>query len=422
MAMGTAALVRLRNGTRAHPWRATGAGVVIAALAAGGGYWLSGRSTDPAAATTTTRLVAASTGTIQQSVSTTGTIEPADDESLNFAASGRVTAVKVAQGDKVKKGQVLARIDSAALSAALAQARASLANAQARVAADEDSSTTTDTQLSADKAAVTAAKGQVSSAKTALADATLRSPIKGIVASVSLQVGEEVSGSSGNSGGSGLGTSGNGGSGSSNGSGSGSGSSAQVEVVGTSRWIVNATVDATELAQVKKGEQAQITTDGATGTVFGTVSSVGILPSSSSSTTAYPVVIDVTGAPKGLHSGATATVAVIYRQLANVLTVPSLAVHTDGTTSYVYVQSGSKQVRTNVTVGIASGGEVQIKSGLKSGDQVVVATPTRTGTARTGTGNGTGNSRFPGGFGGGNFPGGFGGGGNVQRVVPAGGN
>jgi membrane fusion protein, macrolide-specific efflux system len=419
-------LGRLRGSVGSHPWRSGGASVVVLALLAGGGYWIWGGSSSgatPSASRVT--LVAAATGTIRESVSTTGTIEPAEDDSLNFSASGTVTSVKVAQGDKVTKGETLATIDSASLAADLAQARASLATAQAKVSADEDSTTTTSTQLSADKAAVTAASGQVSSAKSSLAGATLTSPITGVVASVDLTVGQQVSGSSGSSGssgGSGGGSGGSGGTGGGSGNGgsttsSSSSSTAQVEVIGTSSWVVDATVDATELAQVAKNDQAQITTDGATGTVFGTVSSVGVLPSSTSTTTAYPVTIAVTGNPSGLHSGASATIAIIYKQLSNVLTVPSLAVHVSGTKSEVYTMSGSTQVAKTVTTGVSSGGEVQILTGLTAGEKVVVQVPSRLGTGTTtrtggtGTGTGTGTGGFGGGTGGfGGGTGGFGGG------------
>jgi multidrug efflux pump subunit AcrA (membrane-fusion protein) len=361
---------------------------------AGGSYLLFGGSHSPsAAATTTTRVVAASLGTISQSVSTTGTIEPADQADLSFGASGVVTSVKVAVGDRVTKGQTLARIDSASLKASLAQAQSSLAAAQARVASDESSTATTDTQLAADQAAVTAAKGQVSSARTALGDATLTSPITGVVASVALSVGEQVSGSSGAGASSGASAA----SGSGSGAGSGSGTStAQVEVIGTSSWEVDATVDATQLGLIKKGMQARITLDGSITPVFGTVSSVGVLPSSTSTTAAYPVIVKVTGNPSGLHSGASATLALIYQQLSNVLTVPSLALRSNAGTSEVTVVTGSKHITKTVTTGLSSGGQTQITKGLSAGDQVLVQVANPTGVSRTGSQQGN-TGRFPGG-------------------------
>jgi macrolide-specific efflux system membrane fusion protein len=185
-------------------------------------------------------------------------------------------------------------------------------------------------------------------------------------------------------------------------------------------WTVSASLDDTQVGLIKKGDQAQITTDNVTGMVFGTVSSVSVLSSSSSGSATYPVEIAVTGTPSGLHDGASATVALIYKQVTNVLTVPTAAVHTTSASSYVYVSSNGKKVKQTVTLGLSSGGTTQIKSGLASGQQVYVQTVTvrRAGTSTNGTQQTQNRGNFPigggGGFGGGGFgggSGGFGGGG-----------
>jgi hypothetical protein len=126
------------------------------------------------------------------------------------------------------------------------------------------------------------------------------------------------------------------------------------------------------------------------------------------------VVVAVTGSPSGLHAGATATVSIIYRQLSNVLTVPTLAVRTDASGSYVYVSASGKQTKRAIKVGASSGGLTQVMSGLSAGEQVVEQIVTRSGAGTTRSGSTTRNGNFPGGGFGGGFPGGgggFGGGG-----------
>ena len=89
-------------------------GVAVALLAAGGvGVWTVTRPSSSDAAVPT--LVSATTSTIRQSVSATGTLEPAHRADLSFLVSGTVTSVPVAVGDEVKVGTVLAKVDSAAL-------------------------------------------------------------------------------------------------------------------------------------------------------------------------------------------------------------------------------------------------------------------------------------------------------------------
>jgi multidrug efflux pump subunit AcrA (membrane-fusion protein) len=102
------------------------------------------------------------------------------------------------------------------------------------------------------------------------------------------------------------------------------------------------------------------------------VKSVGIVASSSSSGSAsFPVTIAVTGSPKGLYAGGAADVSIIVKQVENVLTVPTNAVHTENGKTVVYQMVNGAQVSTPVTLGTTYGAATQIRSGLKAGDKVV---------------------------------------------------
>ena len=81
-------------------------GVVVVLVAAGVGIWLSEGSS---AATPTFELVAASSTTLRQTVSSSGTIEPAQQANLNFATSGQVTSVSATVGEKVTAGTEIGR-------------------------------------------------------------------------------------------------------------------------------------------------------------------------------------------------------------------------------------------------------------------------------------------------------------------------
>lgn len=434
---------RVLHVLRSRPWLTVTIAVLVAGIAAGAYLLHSSSGSSTSAAAATSRLISVTSGPVQQSVTATGTLVPADEEDVSFASSAVVTSVRVAVGDHVAKGAVLGTIDTLALRAALAQDQATLATAQANLAAAQSSSTTTSAQLTADEANVSTAQSAVSEDETNLGAATLTSPIDGTVAAVNVTVGQ-VAGSSGTSGTGGSTGSGSGGAGSGRGSstggtgtssGSGAGtstrssagastgsgaaasaggsgsSSADFVVVGGKAWTVSTSVDDTQVGLVAKGDEAQITTGNSTNTIFGTVSSVAVLASTSSGSASYPVTIAVTGSPSGLHDGASATVAIVYRQIADALTVPTLALHTSGSSTYVYLDSGGKRVRQSVTTGVISNGDVQITAGLQAGEQVYVDVPTtRTGPRTTGTGGTSGSTgRVGGGFGRGG--GGLGGGG-----------
>lgn len=135
-----------------------------------------------------------------------GMIE-AEEVNLTSRIAGRIVALEVQEGDRVKQGQVLCRIDSTDLSNQLAQARAdreqahaNLANAERNLArahrlfsenvisteARDDAAT----QVDVERAAVANAEAQVRYYEDQLRDTEIRAPIDGLVVYEALEVGE----------------------------------------------------------------------------------------------------------------------------------------------------------------------------------------------------------------------------------------
>jgi multidrug efflux pump subunit AcrA (membrane-fusion protein) len=359
--------------------------------------------------------------TMRQTLSSSGTLEPAATATLSFSAPGQVTAVDAQVGQHVTAGQTLAVMDSPTLKAQAAQAEASLAGAQSQLSQDQ-AGRASSAQLASDQASVNAAQSQVDSANAALSGATLTSPIDGIVVTAGLTAGQQMSGGGGSSGtgssgggssggGSAAGDSGGGSSGTGSGGSSGSGSSTSSISVISANDVINGNVDATEVGQIKTGDQVVITTEGAAGPVSGTVASIGLIASTSSGVATFPLVIDVTGTPSGLYQGASATVSIIYHQVTNVLAVPAAAVLESGGKTVVDTMVKGRRVAKDVTTGLTTGGLTQITSGLTTGEQVVVTIPRLvSGGSGTSGNSGGGNGIFLG-------PGG----GQVVVRVPAGG-
>jgi macrolide-specific efflux system membrane fusion protein len=390
----SAPTVRQKNVVLRHKKLATA--LVLVLVGTGSGAWALSRSGAPAAVTRSiTSTVSA--GTLEQTVSASGTIEAADVADLTFPVSGTVTRVKATVGETVKKGQVLAKIDTADLKRAVEVAVANRDAAQAQV----DAASGSDTQIAAANAQLATAKDKLAAARDDLASATMVSPISGTVASVDIVVGDVLGGGGGQSGGSGS-----------------SGSSSQITVVGTSAYVVNAAVSGSDLSNIKAGQQARITPSGATQPVFGTVSSVGVIAASSSGGSAtFPVTIKVTGTPAGLHPGGSATVVIVTKSLPDVLTVPTAALRQENGKTVVAKIVGSGTQTVEVTVGESYGANTQVLSGLSDGDQVQVTTITRPAGAPNTRNGGAGTRGTFGGFTGGAGPvGGFSG------TFPAGGN
>jgi macrolide-specific efflux system membrane fusion protein len=392
-------------GRNRRKWWIIGAAVVVLAGAATGlTLWLTGGST-PTGLVLKTETVSVTTGTIKQTVSTSGTLEPSSQATLSFPVSGTVTAVNVKAGQQVTSGEVLATVDTTALQANVDAAQAQVDSAEARLSSDESSSASA-TQIDSDEASVTSAESSLSTAETSLGDASLTSTISGTVASVSLTVGQTVSGSGGGGGG--------------EGGAAADATTGDIVVIGTDSYIVNTTVDDTEIGEIVEGDQATVTPSGSTTVDYGTVSSIGLIATESSNVATFPVVIAVTGDPTGLYAGSTADVSIIVKQLNDVVEVPSLAILNSATSGQAYVIEvvNGQHVKRDVTIGESEAGETQITTGLVAGDKVLETVTIFTGRPGAGVGGAGlfGRGGGTGGFtrvGGGGFGGGgtFGGGG-----------
>lgn len=397
---------RARRRLRRRTWIVIGAVAVVVIAAAITLPLLLLHRTPTAEARTITATVA--TQTLQKSVSGTGTLAPAVDEDVDFAVSGTVHSVKVAAGDTVKKGQLLATVGTLSLKAAVLSAKADLAQAKATLSDARSASTGSSADLAkidADASQVGVKRAAVASAEDALANAKLEAPVAGLVTAVNVAKGDAVGGSDGSGGG----------------SGSDDSSSAAFTIVGTDSWETSVSLSESDVALIKAGDQVTLTLGSdTTQTLYGVVDDIGLLPSTTSGSAEYPVTVTLTGTDQatGLYDGVSTTATIIYERRTDVLAVPSAAVTTtsDGT-STVKVQAADGTIAdTPVVVGESDGTYTEITSGLSAGDTIVVAS--FTGAGRTGTG--TTNDRT-GGFGG--FGGGTGtfGGGTGGFQPPAGG-
>jgi multidrug efflux pump subunit AcrA (membrane-fusion protein) len=147
-------------------WLNLGLGLVLAGCVAGA-YLVVG---DPGTSTASTaRTTTVGRGDVTASVTGTGNLESARTTSLSFGASGTVTAVAVAAGDRVTKGQLLASIDDGSAQRSLSSAQAQLASAQA--AYDELTAGPSATDKEKDELAVESAELGVDSAQASLTQA-----------------------------------------------------------------------------------------------------------------------------------------------------------------------------------------------------------------------------------------------------------
>lgn len=364
---------------RSRRWLA--ASVVLLVVSGGVGAWLLTRDTASEAAEATTSVVAAET--VQETVAASGTIAAARTADLDFEVSGTVVSVFVEAGDRVRKGDRLAAVDTSALVAYRDAAAATLSAAYTQLEDDQDADAS-DLQLAADEAAIVSAEASLEAARQDVEDATLRATIAGTVVSLDVAVGDVVGASGGADLGAGAAT-----------TTTETTTSSAVSIVSANSYVVDATVSAADVARLEKGLQAEITPTGVTETVYGTVQSVGLVAETSSSGAAvFPVTIAVTGSPEELHAGTSAEVSIVVKQIEDVLTVPTRSLTTEDDTTYVTVVADGTETRTEVETGTTYGMSTEVVSGLSEGDTVVVPAF----TPPTGGGGGGGEMQLPEGF------------------------
>jgi macrolide-specific efflux system membrane fusion protein len=393
---------------------------VLLVTGIGVGYLSLTGGSDSAGASAT-RTANVTRGTVASTVSASGSVGSAKSEALNFATSGTVSKIYVQVGDKVKKGEVLAKLDQTSAEENVQSAKANLSAAESA-----------DTSTASGYSTYISAKNAYNQAERDLAATELKAPFSGTVVSVNGTVGGPSSGSgsstssstssgsgssgSGSSGGgsTGGGPSGGGGGGSSSSGSAGSGSSSSssgsgfIELADPSRLNVTGEFTESDAIKLKVGQRASVSFDALNGvTATGKVSEIDMSPTTNNNVVQYGATISLTQKPDSVRLGQTATVTVTTSTADNVLYVPTAAVKTAGGRSTVTVLQNGKQTIKSVEIGVQGTQGTEIKSGLNEGDQVVISIG-GAGGANGAPGGGLGG----GGFGGGGRPGGgFGGGG-----------
>jgi len=135
------------------------------------------------------------TGTINDRLSAIGTGRALNSVVINPYASGRLTEISVAAGEKVSAGTVIARLDSDSEEIALERARIAQGDAEAsleRIKALRATNTATTVQLKEAELAVENARLAVRDAALALDRRTITAPIAGIVGILPVEAGNYV--------------------------------------------------------------------------------------------------------------------------------------------------------------------------------------------------------------------------------------
>lgn len=300
---------------------------IILLLAVAGGYFYKNR---PAEATYRTAKV--ERGPIIASVSATGTLSAVVTVQVGTQVSGTIHRILVDYNSPVKQGQVIAQIDPALLNAEVEQTRGSYLSAEANLlkakatAADARRTMERNRQLVRDgvvsqgdydtaetkyqeavasvksaEASVIQTRGAYSRATTNLNNATIRSPVNGVVVSRNVDVGQTVA------------------------------ASFQTPTLFTiaqdlTRMQIDTSVDEADIGRIKVGQPVIFTVDAYPEEKFaGRVSQVRNAPIITQNVVTYTVVVLVDNKELKLKPGMTANVNIETLKKENVLKLPMAA-------------------------------------------------------------------------------------------------
>ncbi len=359
-------------------------------------------------------------GDVDETVLATGTLKPARLVAVGAQVSGRVLSVKFKVGDRVKKGDLVAQIDSITqenklrtAEADLARLRAqrdekvatlklyeqNLARQQTMVARNAVSRVDYDTAVAnvdMTKAQIAALEAQILSGKVAVDDARanlgytrISAPIDGTVLAVVTQEGQTVSSIQ---------------------------TAPTIVILGQlDTMTVNAEISEADVVKVRPGQKVQFSIIGAPDRRYdATLESIDPAPdsirsdasistsstasSSSTSNTAiyYNGVFNVPNPDGSLRTYMTANAHIVLGQAKGVLTIPSSAIHGSAERGFIVRVLGKDGAveRRRVRIGLNDKVTAEVRDGLKEGEQVIAGDAAGATATRQGAG-GPGSRRRP---------------------------
>ena len=291
-----------------------------------------------------------------------GALQPVNQATVKAKVSGDVRHIAVREGETVRAGQVLARIDTADLEVRVAERVGALESAKAQLAMAEKTSASNqkllrqnfisqnafdnaESSLSVAKGTVKSAEAQVQLAQNALRDAAVVSPLAGIVARRHVQPGEKVAFDS-----------------------------PVVTVVDLTEMELQAAVPSADVPELALGMPVDLTSDG-----FGDRRFSGrierINPATEAGTRSILVYVGIPNADRSLRGGMFATGRIALAAAVAVPTLPQAAIRTEAGQTFVWTIEAGKLVRRIVVVGRRDdeAGRIEVKTALPAGAPILAA-------------------------------------------------
>ena len=305
---------------------------------------------------------AATTGSIRGVVHATGVVNPAPGAELVVVApeAARIAEIPHAEGDRVQQGDVLVRFDipnSAAevqrQSAEVQRAQAAVANARANQVRSRDLFTRgvaarkdvedADRAVADAEAAVAQAQASLAAAGATAARSVVRATFAGVIAKRFHNPGDLVDAAA---------------------------ADPVLRVIDPRRLDVLASVPLTDSPRIMVGAAARLVAGPAGGPDVG-LKVISRPAAVDPGTATVPIRVGF-NAPTNFPAGMPVQLDIDAEEHANVVLIPSPALVREGEETAVFVVAGDKAERRAVVIGLSDGVHVEIMTGLKAGEMVIV--------------------------------------------------
>ena len=310
-------------------------------------------------------------GDFQIIVSANGIVRPIDRIEIKSKASGETVELSVEEGEEVKKGDLIARLDQKDERAALAQAEADLDIAKAQLTQAErtfarreklyQSQLISEEERDQIELALATAKGKLIQATTTLdrakerfAEAVVRAPINGVILQKYVEEGQIIaSGVSNVSGGTPI-----------------------VDVADMSSVHIEAGVDEIDIGRVKVGQEVAVVADDFPAFEFeGKIVRIAPEAKVEQNVTLFDVVVAVKNRDGRLKSGMNTGIEIIIDRRDGVLLIPAMAIQQGEAepqgkksgAAFVLSKEGESFVRREIEVGPSNYTHIIVLSGLVEG-------------------------------------------------------
>jgi RND family efflux transporter MFP subunit len=321
-------------------------------------------TTKEAAAPATVTVTQVARGNVSRILQLTGSVAapPNRDVKVSSLVAGRIADLTVAEGDRVESGQVIAKIDDRTYRDQVTQAEAGVAQAQANVentklnlARNEDlvqKGIAARKELEDARAQARVAEATLMQVNAALSLAQLQltrtqvhSPMSGTVVKRFVSMGEQVDGTA---------------------------ATPIVEIASLNEVELMANVPAADLRRLPVGTSVQLTSASLTDRHF-TGHVVAVSQAVDPMTNAGLVRVRIPNANSELRLGMFLSAQIPVETHSKVLTVPPQSIYKDQEgKSRVFKVDGENATAVEVELGIETPDIVEILSGVKEGDKIVL--------------------------------------------------